>query len=43
MVKVHPENCTCNMCKRKKKAANKETRRVVGSIFLIFIIAFLFV
>lgn len=36
-VRVHPERCTCRMCKKKKKQRRKETRWVVGSMYGLFL------
>lgn len=34
---VHPVNCTCKMCTRKRKKQQKEDRKVIGSFYLTII------
>lgn len=33
---IHPENCNCRMCKKKKKSKKNEFRAVTYSMWFLF-------
>lgn len=43
MVKIHPDNCSCRVCKKKQRKRKKEERRVIYGMFLFYGLVFLMI